>query len=100
MRIISWLARSLLRTPAPMVVALPEVMTWVRSRWVTSMSVVGCSTFVLHQVDEVGSAAEELRSASGDGVDGFIGGGGALIVEGVHAEAPFAAARTAATMLG
>ncbi len=54
----------------------------------------------LHQVDEVGSAAEELRSAGGDGVDGFVGCGGALVVEGIHAEAPFAAARTAATMLG
>ena len=54
----------------------------------------------LHQVDEVGAAAEELRSAGRDGMDGFVGCGGALVVEGIHAEAPFAAARTAATMLG
>ena len=45
---------------------------------------------VLHQVDEVGAAAEELRSAGGDGVDGFVGSGGALVGEGIHADAPFA----------
>ena len=60
----------------------------------------GVLDVVPHQVDEVGAAAEELCSAGGDGVDGFIGSGGALVVEGIHAEAPFAAARTAATMLG
>ena len=49
----------------------------------------GVLDVVLHQVDEVGSAAEELRSAGGDGVDGFVGGGGALVVEGIHARGSF-----------
>ena len=53
-----------------------------------------------HEVDEVGAAAEELGSVGGDGMDGCVGGGGALVVEGIHARGSLAAARTAATMLG
>ncbi len=59
---------------------------------------------VLHQVDEVGASAEEFGVFGGDGVEGFVGCGGALVGEGVHAETPNLplreAARTAATMLG
>jgi hypothetical protein len=33
-------------------------------------------------------------------VNGFFGGRGSLVLEGVHERAPWAAARTAATMLG
>src|ERR1700747_1003881 len=60
----------------------------------------GVLDVVSHQIDEVGAAAEEFCTAGGDGVDSFVGCGGALVGEGVHAETPFAAARTAATMLG
>ena len=59
---------------------------------------------VLHQVDKVGASAEEFGAFCGYGVEGFVGCGGALVGEGVHAETPDLplreAARTAATMLG
>ena len=43
---------------------------------------------VLHQVDEIGASAEEFGVLGGDGVEGFVGCGGALIGEGVHAVPP------------
>lgn len=60
----------------------------------------GVLDVVPHQVDEIGAAAEELRSVDRDGLDSFVGGCNALIIEWIHADIPFAAARTAATMLG
>src|ERR1700690_4307202 len=66
---------------------------------------------VLHEIDEVGAAAEKLCAARGDGVESLIRCGYALIGEWIHAGSPFlfatleeivkpAAARTAATMFG
>ena len=100
MRMVSWLARSLLRTPAPMTVSVAGGGDLGEGEVGDVDEGGGVLDVVLHQVDEVGASAEELGSAGGDGVDGFIGSGGALVVEGIHAEAPFATARTAATMLG
>ena len=42
---------------------------------------------VLHEVDEVGAAAEAFGSVCGEGVDGGFGSGGALVGEGIHAAA-------------
>ena len=95
-----WLARSLLRTPAPMVVMPPAVVILGEAEVVDVDEGGGVLDAVLHQVDEVGAAAEELGSGCGDGVDGVVGGGGALVGEGIHARLLARAARTAATMLG
>ncbi len=91
MRMVSWLARSLLRTPAPMMVVVPVAADLIEADVRDVDERGGMLDVVLHQVDEVGAAAEELGSASGDGVEGFVGRCGALVVEGIHAEAPFAA---------
>ena len=39
---------------------------------------------VLHEVDEVGAAAEAFGSGGREGVDGGFGSGGALVGEGIH----------------
>ena len=73
MRMISWLARSLLRTPGA------DEGAAVGGGYLSEAEVGdvdeggGVLDVVLHQVDEVGAAAEELGSAGGDGVDGFVG---------------------------
>ena len=71
-----------MRTPAPIVVTpLPVMVIWVKLEMVDVDERGGMLDVVLHQVDEVGAAAEKLRSAwVGDGVDGLIGVGGALVV--------------------
>ena len=100
-----WLARSLLRTMAPMVTLRSgrggDLETEIEVSDVDEDG--GVFDAVLHEVDEVGASAEELRVGGGDGLEGFSGCGGAMVGEGIHAEAPDLvreAARTAATMLG
>ena len=59
-----------------------------------------CLDAILHQVDEVGAARQELGAVGRARVDGVVGSGGALVVEGIHADTPRATDRTAATMFG
>ena len=68
----SWLARSLLRTQAPMMAVPPARMViCVEVEVVDVDERGGVLDAVLHQVDEIGASAEELCSVGGDGVDGL-----------------------------
>ena len=67
-----WLARSLLRTSgADAHAAVGGVASiWSRPSVVDIDEHGGVLDVVLHQVDEIGAAAEELRAAAGDGLNG------------------------------
>ena len=94
-----WLARSVLLDEGADGDAAGVTSDFVETDVVDVDEGGGMLDVVLHEVDEVGAAAEELGVVS-ERMEGGFGGGGAFVGEGVHAAPPSETARTAATMLG